>query len=1226
MSDGMIVLGGYTGSEWGSTTDDVRSWAVLALDATGEELWKWGQGSDVVGKDINGAAIGEDGFSVFVGATGTDDTDTDSTEDLAAIKLDVDGNMEWIWQDGSTEGNDAAHAVAMAEDGSVVLAGVVSGEWAEESQGEADFAACMLEADMTLVWTWQNGTDKYDKFSAMVMLEDGSVVLAGQTFGNWAGTNNNDSSDFAAVKLDASGNELWRWQDGTGADDDLEGAAVGQDGGVVLAGSTFGNWDGISSGANDFAAVKLDSDGNMLWKWQGGTLADDVMWTAAMSDDDEAVLAGSTEGDWVGSSSGSTDAAVAKLAADGTPLWTKQIGGPATDVFEGMAAGPNGSVVLAGSTNEPADTGTDDDSTGDFDFWVVMLPGDTLATPAPTPAPATPAPEIPTPAPGLVSPSPAPGASSVAPAPATSVEATFVPAAATVEPTTTAVPVVVPVIATEGSASSDNTPVIVGAAISGAMLAATLVVAAVCLLKKRRGAAQQQKLEANVFPRPRSSFSRMNDVEGGRPAGSQGGPPQPPFPGAAASAEVRGGDPPPRQRAPAGEGAASASKAAAATSSGLVPPPRGGGGSGGGAADSMIVAPSSSSLDTNHQQRAIFGGIPAVAASSSAAAAAAVDTHSEVTTTTTSEKANDAAETDTKGTKTGSLLLAAAAAAAAAPGGSGLEATSSTADASTAEKDDSHCLPHPIDPEDDPGSAGTRIPSTDGARAPSAVMSIAQAVYYSASQLANHCQIPGVSEAATMVSILVTLVSDSRDSAGRSERDVKRCRSIVTMLERAMEVLGKDGQANGQVERILLEDVNDAIADLVQIVKTYKSKNKFSQVLMSSLFRQRQDEAEAVIDRAIARLHLGLQVRAGHKLNEVGNILEEVGRDVREGQDHQRRRSKEAIAGSVADSLAEARRLRRRRNLDQIEIPEDHLTLTDELLGRGGFGAVYMADYNGRNAAAKVVLVEHELGGLDDIGGDRDDDVTGGLQPRADAALKQRLEGQRKAFLRELEAMIRLRSPHTVNIYGAITSCKDRLVLVMELLAGGDLRAFLKSTEGLLPEARVRRIVGDICAGVAFLHGKATVHGDLKSANVLLDGVGRAKIADFGTSRWAQHTNSTGLATYGTKAAHNNQMTFAWAAPEVLDSKGTSCASDVYSFGVVAWEVLTTEVPWADVGLGRDIYLRVVVKGDRPEIPAGTPEDIAGVMRDCWAEAAAARPKAGEIMARMRSHGWNEDD
>lgn len=28
--------------------------------------------------------------------------------------------------------------------------------------------------------------------------------------------------------------------------------------------------------------------------------------------------------------------------------------------------------------------------------------------------------------------------------------------------------------------------------------------------------------------------------------------------------------------------------------------------------------------------------------------------------------------------------------------------------------------------------------------------------------------------------------------------------------------------------------------------------------------------------------------------------------------------------------------------------------ITDELLGKGGFGAVYLCDFNGRNAAAKV--------------------------------------------------------------------------------------------------------------------------------------------------------------------------------------------------------------------------------------------------------------------------------
>ena len=46
--------------------------------------------------------------------------------------------------------------------------------------------------------------------------------------------------------------------------------------------------------------------------------------------------------------------------------------------------------------------------------------------------------------------------------------------------------------------------------------------------------------------------------------------------------------------------------------------------------------------------------------------------------------------------------------------------------------------------------------------------------------------------------------------------------------------------------------------------------------------------------------------------------------------------------------------MRRQRNLDKVEIPEEDVTVTDELLGKGGFGAVYIANYNGRNAAAKV--------------------------------------------------------------------------------------------------------------------------------------------------------------------------------------------------------------------------------------------------------------------------------
>ena len=55
-----------------------------------------------------------------------------------------------------------------------------------------------------------------------------------------------------------------------------------------------------------------------------------------------------------------------------------------------------------------------------------------------------------------------------------------------------------------------------------------------------------------------------------------------------------------------------------------------------------------------------------------------------------------------------------------------------------------------------------------------------------------------------------------------------------------------------------------------------------------------------------------------------------------------------------AESIVSARQLRRQRNLDQIEIPEHHVLISEEILGKGGFGTVYLADYNGRNAAAKV--------------------------------------------------------------------------------------------------------------------------------------------------------------------------------------------------------------------------------------------------------------------------------
>lgn len=127
-----------------------------------------------------------------------------------------------------------------------------------------------------------------------------------------------------------------------------------------------------------------------------------------------------------------------------------------------------------------------------------------------------------------------------------------------------------------------------------------------------------------------------------------------------------------------------------------------------------------------------------------------------------------------------------------------LTATNSTADMLTEERAaDLAGLEFPVEDgadDDDAPSAADGLPAaTAGGRGgrTSTGFGYGRAVLTAAQELAQHCQIPGVSEAATMVSILINLVSDSRDCTSRGDAGVKRCRSIVMILKRAAKVLGK---------------------------------------------------------------------------------------------------------------------------------------------------------------------------------------------------------------------------------------------------------------------------------------------------------------------------------------------------------------------------------------------------------------------------------------------------
>ena len=458
-------------------------------------------------------------------------------------------------------------------------------------------------------------------------------------------------------------------------------------------------------------------------------------------------------------------------------------------------------------------------------------------------------------------------------------------------------------------------------------------------------------------------------------------------------------------------------------------------------------------------------------------------------------------------------------------------------------------------------------------------LGLGQAILDSAICLASSSQVPGIAEVATSIKILVGLHVDNKGNKYLTESSLRRCRTIITVLKRAEAVIGNRDDTVGEAGIHMMEDVHDSVSDMLELTKTYSGKNKISKLMTSTLFKKRYEELEACVGRAIEVFQFGLHIQVGNSIHGVKNDVSVI---------------KEVCQGSSCESkaheIAEARRSRRMRNLEKIEISSEDVCITDELLGRGGFGDVYLADYNGRNAAAKVFHI-----------------------PEND-------RGIHKSFLLELETMIRLRSPYTVNVYGAITSLDDRFVLVMELISGGDLRNLLKRSSSIDP----CKIVGDICAGMQFLHSRNTIHGDLKSANVLIDGNGQAKIADFGTSRWAHKTMSTGLVTMNTAWSKNTQMSLAWSAPEIVNLESSSTYStDVYSFGMVVYEVLTRKLPWHNLARPSDITARVI-NGVRPtDIPGNSPEYLKSAMNMCWVQDSGDRPTFNYLLDYMKDNGWN---
>jgi Protein kinase domain len=188
------------------------------------------------------------------------------------------------------------------------------------------------------------------------------------------------------------------------------------------------------------------------------------------------------------------------------------------------------------------------------------------------------------------------------------------------------------------------------------------------------------------------------------------------------------------------------------------------------------------------------------------------------------------------------------------------------------------------------------------------------------------------------------------------------------------------------------------------------------------------------------------------------------------------------------------------------------------LLGKGGMGEVYRADdlKLGQAVALKFLPLSLE-----------EDD--------------ERLA----RFLTEVRTARQVSHPNVCRMYD-VGEAEGHHFLSMEYVDGEDLATLLRRI-GRLPKDKAVQLSRQICAGLAAAHDTGILHRDLKPANIMVDGRGRARIADFGLAGLEEEIRGDDIRA-GTPA---------YMSPEQLAGKEVTVRSDLYALGLVLYELFT---------------------------------------------------------------------
>ena len=265
--------------------------------------------------------------------------------------------------------------------------------------------------------------------------------------------------------------------------------------------------------------------------------------------------------------------------------------------------------------------------------------------------------------------------------------------------------------------------------------------------------------------------------------------------------------------------------------------------------------------------------------------------------------------------------------------------------------------------------------------------------------------------------------------------------------------------------------------------------------------------------------------------------------------------------------------------------------LVERVIGRGGGGVVYAARHHSQPRTVAIKVLRAEMACYPSM-------IT--------------------RFLREAEAVHKIRHPNIIEIHEISELEPRRPYYVMELLEGTDLRKLLQ-VHGRFAASELLELMEPICGAVGAAHEAGIVHRDIKANNVVVvetEGRRLVKLLDFGIAKMlGPETAGQGLTEPGAMLGTAHNM-----APEQIRCEKLDGRVDIYALGVLIYQLLTGQYPFHADDPRQVALLHLQAPAPRPSALAQVPPALDAVVLKCLEKRPEKRfSTAAELLVALRA-------